>query len=136
MSGVVWCGVAVAVCVHYVSSRQTLNVQGRAIHRAFFCQTLFDSLVLTVSSSSSSLSLSPCSYLQPRTIIQRCICCHCRICPVRYTIVDFTRLKLVQGKKEEEAKATAAKKALAAVQENDEDIMASYDAGDDEDIVF
>ena len=78
----------------------------------------------------------PVPTLQPQTIIQRCICCHCRICPVRYTIVDFTRLKLVQGKKEEEAKATAAKKALAAVQENDEDIMASYDAGDDEDIVF
>jgi V-type H+-transporting ATPase subunit D len=62
---------------------------------------------------------------------------------------DFTRLKLVQGKKQEEAKeeekakAVAAKLAaesgkpvLARGKENDEDITAQYDADDDADVVF
>lgn len=59
---------------------------------------------------------------------------------------DFTRLKLVQGKKEAEiaiqqkAKDDAAKEALAngktVKKTNNEDITANYDAGDDEDVVF
>jgi V-type H+-transporting ATPase subunit D len=61
---------------------------------------------------------------------------------------DFTRLKLVKGKKEEYAKKEAAEKKLLAIQEkenptkkkpvkeNDEDIMAKYDAVEDEDVVF
>eukprot|EP00540_Astrosyne_radiata_P008349 CAMPEP_0116840490 /NCGR_PEP_ID=MMETSP0418-20121206/10384_1 /TAXON_ID=1158023 /ORGANISM="Astrosyne radiata, Strain 13vi08-1A" /LENGTH=242 /DNA_ID=CAMNT_0004470783 /DNA_START=160 /DNA_END=888 /DNA_ORIENTATION=+ len=48
---------------------------------------------------------------------------------------DFTRLKIVQGKKEEElAREEAKKKALE--KENDADITAKFDAGDDEDVVF
>ena len=54
---------------------------------------------------------------------------------------DFTRLKLVQGKKEqqleEEAKRKDAEpKTRAAGKENDADITAAFDAGDDEDVVF
>lgn len=55
---------------------------------------------------------------------------------------DFTRLKLVQGKKEVQEKedqkiAIATKKAeLLAVRANDEDITAQYDAQDDCDVVF
>jgi len=61
---------------------------------------------------------------------------------------DFTRLKIVQGKKEVEMKAQqkkkdAAKKLAAESgvpdpvgKENDEDITAAFDAADDADIVF
>ena len=55
---------------------------------------------------------------------------------------DFTRLKLVQGKKEEEMKREAArkeaeKKAGKPVgKENEEDITAAFDANDDEEVVF
>jgi len=60
---------------------------------------------------------------------------------------DFTRLKLVQGKKEVEAKANLAKqeaekakaKAVGAEpvgKENEEDITAAFDTTDDEDVVF
>jgi V-type H+-transporting ATPase subunit D len=62
---------------------------------------------------------------------------------------DFTRLKLVQGKKREEEKEIQKKKdaaikaglvsaaaAAAGGKENDADITAAYDAGDDEDVVF
>lgn len=60
---------------------------------------------------------------------------------------DFTRLKLVQGKKEVEEKATLkaleekkemAKKMgkLHVDKENDEDITAVFDANDDEDVIF
>jgi V-type H+-transporting ATPase subunit D len=54
---------------------------------------------------------------------------------------DFTRLKLVQGKKEQEEKAEAKKKELAAAhkkpgKENEADITAAFDATDDEDVVF
>mmetsp|Transcript_31391 Transcript_31391/g.45765 ORF Transcript_31391/g.45765 Transcript_31391/m.45765 type:complete len:245 (-) Transcript_31391:385-1119(-) len=51
---------------------------------------------------------------------------------------DFTRLKLVQGKKEAEA-AEYAKIAAAANKRDDQpenDITANFDAGDDEDVVF
>jgi len=51
---------------------------------------------------------------------------------------DFTRLKLVQSKKEsdieEERKANEAKGKV--VDTNDQDIMGNFDAGDDEDVVF
>ena len=57
--------------------------------------------------------------------------------------LDFTRLKLVQGKKEEEIKREAALKAKEATtgktlrgKENDADITAAFDAADDEDVVF
>jgi V-type H+-transporting ATPase subunit D len=54
---------------------------------------------------------------------------------------DFTRLKLVKGKKEEEAKAEAKRKEEAAKhqkpgKENEADITAAFDATDDEDVVF
>ena len=59
---------------------------------------------------------------------------------------DFTRLKLVQGKKEDQqkedqAKADAAKKKAIASgkplgKENDEDITAQYEAMEDSDVVF
>jgi len=62
---------------------------------------------------------------------------------------DFTRLKLVQGKKQEEEKqqmklkeaakkaALAAGKPIAVEKENNEaDITAAFDANDDEDVVF
>lgn len=56
---------------------------------------------------------------------------------------DFTRLKLVQGKKEAEIQAQAKDKAQqkkitgsAAGKENEEDITAAFDAGDDADVVF
>jgi len=62
---------------------------------------------------------------------------------------DFTRLKLVQGKKQEEEKvlqkkkeeekkkALAEGKPIAAPEkENDADITAAFDANDDEDVVF
>jgi len=53
---------------------------------------------------------------------------------------DFTRLKLVQGKKEQEQAAEAKRKAAlpnpALGKENDADITAAFDAGDDEDVVF
>ena len=58
------------------------------------------------------------------------------------TQIDFTRLKLVQGKKEEELKKEAAAKEKgaaanpAAGKENDADITAAFDANDDEDVVF
>lgn len=61
--------------------------------------------------------------------------------------LDFTRLKLVQGKKEVELKREAAQKAAdqakieamgQAVKKrtNDADITAAFDATDDEDVVF
>lgn len=54
---------------------------------------------------------------------------------------DFTRLKLVQGKKEQEqvkqAKEMAKKKLAAKIgKENEEDITAAFDAADDQDVVF
>lgn len=50
---------------------------------------------------------------------------------------DFTRLKLVQGKKEEEqAQEQALLDASNVKPGNDADIMAAYDATDDEDVVF
>jgi V-type H+-transporting ATPase subunit D len=52
---------------------------------------------------------------------------------------DFTRLKLVQGKKQEEIKEEAKRKAAAGIlpgKENDEDITADFDATDDADVVF
>eukprot|EP00545_Synedropsis_sp_CCMP1620_P005508 CAMPEP_0119012798 /NCGR_PEP_ID=MMETSP1176-20130426/7617_1 /TAXON_ID=265551 /ORGANISM="Synedropsis recta cf, Strain CCMP1620" /LENGTH=243 /DNA_ID=CAMNT_0006965827 /DNA_START=18 /DNA_END=749 /DNA_ORIENTATION=+ len=50
---------------------------------------------------------------------------------------DFTRLKLVQGKKETEQKAELKRKAaMPAVKENDEDITAAFDATDDAEVVF
>uniref|UniRef100_A0A7S3L1M3 V-type proton ATPase subunit D n=1 Tax=Amphora coffeiformis TaxID=265554 RepID=A0A7S3L1M3_9STRA len=51
---------------------------------------------------------------------------------------DFTRLKMMQGKKEEEAKKIAAmpKKKDVSTKENDHDITAAFDATDDEDVVF
>ena len=67
-------------------------------------------------------------------------------------IVDFTRLKLVQGKKEAERLREAAQKAAEAAHDaefqtqtkqpqakkkhNDEDITAAFDANDDADVVF
>jgi len=51
---------------------------------------------------------------------------------------DFTRLKLVQGKKEiqEADQKKRMEKKGAAQNTNDEDIMGNFDAGDDEDVVF
>eukprot|EP00934_Nitzschia_sp_Nitz4_P000712 Nitzschia sp. Nitz4//scaffold279_size24496//18328//19250//NITZ4_008384-RA/size24496-augustus-gene-0.9-mRNA-1//-1//CDS//3329545403//712//frame0 len=51
---------------------------------------------------------------------------------------DFTRLKLVQGKKEAEQKEAAKKRdtMVASGKENDADITAAFDAGDDDDVVF
>ena len=56
---------------------------------------------------------------------------------------DFTRLKLVQGKKETQQKEEDAMKAKDAAKigstigkENEEDITAAFDANDDEDVVF
>lgn len=59
---------------------------------------------------------------------------------------DFTRLKLVQGKKEVEQKAEEARKELEKAtrklagldlgKENEQDITAAFDANDDEDVVF
>lgn len=54
---------------------------------------------------------------------------------------DFTRLKLVQGKKEVQEKVDMAAKAKQKkldmeARGNDEDITAQYDAQDDEDVVF
>jgi V-type H+-transporting ATPase subunit D len=48
---------------------------------------------------------------------------------------DFTRLKMMKSKKEEEAKRIAANKP-AEEKENDEDIMATFDATEDADVVF
>ena len=67
--------------------------------------------------------------------------------PTRYSIdADFTRLKLVQGKKEseieEEVKRKEAERSIAhksgksVGKENDADITAQFDAQDDEDVVF
>ena len=59
---------------------------------------------------------------------------------------DFTRLKLVQGKKEVELQREAAQKAKeqatiaaqgkSSKKTNDADITAAFDATDDEDVVF
>ena len=55
---------------------------------------------------------------------------------------DFTRLKIVQGKKEVEQKLAREKKdaeaklGLGPNKENEEDITANFDAGDDADVVF
>jgi V-type H+-transporting ATPase subunit D len=61
---------------------------------------------------------------------------------------DFTRLKLVQGKKQVEIQAENARKdamkkqalidgvAMVVDKENEADITAAYDANDDEDVVF
>lgn len=52
---------------------------------------------------------------------------------------DFTRLKLVQGKKEVEQQREAKRKALLPTppgKENEADITAAYDAEDDADVVF
>jgi V-type H+-transporting ATPase subunit D len=55
---------------------------------------------------------------------------------------DFTRLKLVQGKKEEElkkankAKEEAKASGVVSNKENEADITAQFDATDDEDVVF
>jgi hypothetical protein len=63
-------------------------------------------------------------------------------------IVDFTRLKLVQEKKQDEIKREATQKSaddkkridsgLPATKKksNDDDITAQFDAQDDEDVVF
>uniref|UniRef100_A0A7R9WSW4 V-type proton ATPase subunit D n=1 Tax=Craspedostauros australis TaxID=1486917 RepID=A0A7R9WSW4_9STRA len=52
---------------------------------------------------------------------------------------DFTRLKLVQGKKEADLEAANKKKAAEKVargKENDADITAAFDANDDAEVVF
>ena len=56
---------------------------------------------------------------------------------------DFTRLKLVQGKKQKEAEekrkkidAMAKEMAAKGISLNEEDITANFDAGDDVDVVF
>lgn len=53
---------------------------------------------------------------------------------------DFTRLKLVQGKKEVQMEEEAKQRALAGTPapkpSNEEDITAAFDAQDDEDVVF
>jgi V-type H+-transporting ATPase subunit D len=51
---------------------------------------------------------------------------------------DFTRLKLVQGKKEQQIKEEQKRKAAepSPENENDADITAAFDAGDDADVVF
>ena len=51
---------------------------------------------------------------------------------------DFTRLKMMQSKKEEELKKQAAEKPkdVPVGKENDQDITAAFDATDDEDVVF
>jgi V-type H+-transporting ATPase subunit D len=49
---------------------------------------------------------------------------------------DFTRLKLVQGKKEQQIKEEQKRKAAEPSPENDADITAAFDAGDDADVVF
>ena len=51
---------------------------------------------------------------------------------------DFTRLKMMQSKKEQELKKAAEEAPVkeAAGKENDEDITAAFDANDDEDVVF
>jgi len=58
---------------------------------------------------------------------------------------DFTRLKLVQGKKEaemeidrkmKEAQKLAGVKAGLSVKENEKDLTAGFDAAEDEDVVF
>jgi len=51
---------------------------------------------------------------------------------------DFTRLKLVQGKKEDEQiqKKELSESKGENMKENDEDITAAFDAQDDEDVVF
>ena len=58
-------------------------------------------------------------------------------------MLDFTRLKLVQGKKQEEQKAEMAAKEKAKKEgllkpdeAPDVDITAEFDAGDDVDVVF
>lgn len=59
------------------------------------------------------------------------------------SVTDFTRLKLVQGKKEEQqlVEAEMKKKAVAEGlfaqgKENDADITAAFDATDDAEVVF
>ena len=59
---------------------------------------------------------------------------------------DFTRLKLVKGKKESEFKREAAQKekgnarlmvsGVAQPKQNQKDITGEFDAGNDEDVVF
>merc|ERR1712127_757970 len=49
---------------------------------------------------------------------------------------DFTRLKLVQGKKEEQVGTSEAKEVKKVEVSKDEDITANFDAQDDEDVVF
>ncbi|EJK67319.1 hypothetical protein THAOC_11662, partial [Thalassiosira oceanica] len=52
---------------------------------------------------------------------------------------DFTRLKLVQGKKEvamEEARKENEAKGVNRMKANEADITSNYDAGDDADVVF
>ena len=53
-------------------------------------------------------------------------------------VLDFTRLKLVQGKKEDEQiqKKELSESKGENMKENDEDITAAFDAQDDEDVVF
>jgi hypothetical protein len=63
-------------------------------------------------------------------------------------LADFTRLKLVQGKKgeelkenakmkaREEAEILAAGKTISKGKENSQDITAQFDAADDADVVF
>jgi V-type H+-transporting ATPase subunit D len=58
-----------------------------------------------------------------------------------FAYLDFTRLKLVQGKKEAELseqlkRREAEAKAGRQIKESDEDITAAYDAEDDADVVF
>ena len=48
-----------------------------------------------------------------------------------FRIIDFTRLKLVQGKKEDDMPDDSKKS-----DQKDNDITAQFDAQDDEDVVF
>jgi len=50
---------------------------------------------------------------------------------------DFTRLKKVQGKKQEKIKAAEAeKRANVSAEDNGRDLLSGFDAGDDSDVVF
>ena len=55
--------------------------------------------------------------------------------PSIHTSTDFTRLKLVQGKKEDDIPKIESKRADLKIK-NDEDITAQFDAQDDADVVF
>lgn len=70
-----------------------------------------------------------------------CYCSHQPTLLYSCKLVDFTRLKLVQGKKEEEQKKERAKLAELIAEgkvkeANEADITADFDAADDVDVVF